>query len=299
MRIPAISFGAALLIASSAFAQQKPLERLQSNIERITQSINAQWGIYIKCLETGEEIAIHADDQMETMSVIKIPLLVESFRQIEAGKFSLTDRVTLTDAMKRPGTGVIRSMDAGAHLTIKDMLTMMIIVSDNTATEEMYNKAGGLDPVNKLMDQYGYKSIRAMAIPKPWFDKLAASDREKFVLEGKNPFGLSTPREMGHLIEKIRKGEAVSKNASEMMMQMLRGQVYTTRLPKYVTGFRVAHKTGDFLPYVANDVGVMESRDRNIVICVFANRHTGVGTLLEDAEGRIAELIANYYGGHN
>ena len=68
MRIPAISFGAALLIASSAFAQQKPLERLQSNIERITQSINAQWGIYIKCLETGEEIAIHADDQMETMS---------------------------------------------------------------------------------------------------------------------------------------------------------------------------------------------------------------------------------------
>lgn len=299
MRIPAISFGAALLIASSAFAQQKPLERLQSNIERITQSINAQWGIYIKCLETGEEIAIHADDQMETMSVIKIPLLVESFRQIEAGKFSLTDRVTLTDAMKRPGTGVIRSMDAGAHLTIKDMLTMMIIVSDNTATEEMYNKAGGLDPVNKLMDQYGYKSIRAMAIPKPWFDKLAASDREKFVMEGKNPFGLSTPREMGHLIEKIRKGEAVSKNASEMMMQMLRGQVYTTRLPKYVTGFRVAHKTGDFLPYVANDVGVMESRDRNIVICVFANRHTGVGTLLEDAEGRIAELIANYYGGHN
>ena len=299
MRIPAISFGAALLIASSAFAQQKPLERLQSNIERITQSINAKWGIYIKCLETGEEIAIHADDQMETMSVIKIPLLVESFRQIEAGKFSLTDRVTLTDAMKRPGTGVIRSMDAGAHLTIKDMLTMMIIVSDNTATEEMYNKAGGLDPVNKLMDQYGYKSIRAMAIPKPWFDKLAASDREKFVLEGKNPFGLSTPREMGHLIEKIRKGEAVSKNASEMMMQMLRGQVYTTRLPKYVTGFRVAHKTGDFLPYVANDVGVMESRDRNIVICVFANRHTGVGTLLEDAEGRIAELIANYYGGHN
>ena len=274
---------------------QKPIDRLQSNIERITKSLNARWGIYVKCLETGEEIAIHADEQMETMSVIKIPLLVESFRQIEAGKFALTDRIKLTDEMKRPGTGVIRSMDAGANLTIKDMLTMMIIVSDNTATEAMYDKVGGPPAVNALMDQYGYKSIRAMAIPKPWFDKLASSDREKFVLEKKNPFGLSSPREMGHLLEKIKKGEAVSKSASEQMMQMLRGQVYTTRLPKYVTGFRVAHKTGDFLPYVANDVGVMESRDRNIIICVFTFGHTGVGTLLEDAEGRIAELIANYF----
>src|SRR5579883_2044150 len=76
---------ATLLIATSAFAQQKPLERLQTNIEKLTQSYNAKWGIYIKCLETGEEIAIHADDTFDTMSVIKIPLMVESFRQIEAG----------------------------------------------------------------------------------------------------------------------------------------------------------------------------------------------------------------------
>ena len=51
--------------------------------------MNAKWGIYIKCLETGEEIALNADEQMDTMSVIKIPLMVEAFRQIEAGKFKL------------------------------------------------------------------------------------------------------------------------------------------------------------------------------------------------------------------
>src|ERR1051325_4026079 len=126
-----------LALAAGAQPQQplQPVARLQSNIERITKSVNAEWGIYIKCLETGEEIAINADRQMDTMSVIKIPLMVEAFRQIGAGKFALTDRVSLTDAAKRPGTGIIRSLDAGVGLTVKDLLTLMIIVSDNTATD--------------------------------------------------------------------------------------------------------------------------------------------------------------------
>src|SRR4030081_3075149 len=87
-----------LLLLSQGYAQQQPatpLARLQANIERITNSIHADWGIYIKCLETGEEIAINADKQMETMSVIKIPLMVEAFRQMDAGKFKLEDGVTL------------------------------------------------------------------------------------------------------------------------------------------------------------------------------------------------------------
>src|SRR5438067_13846755 len=126
-----------------------PLAVLRGNIERISLSLSAKWGIYMKCLETGEEIGRNADDQMDTMSVIKIPLMVEAFRQIEAGKFALSDRVTITDSAKRPGTGVIRSMDAGANLTTKDLLTLMIIGSDNPATDLMYEKAGGVEPVNR------------------------------------------------------------------------------------------------------------------------------------------------------
>jgi beta-lactamase class A len=290
----------AALMAALGLAQNQPLDRLKSNIERTTKSINAKWGIYMKCLETGEEIAINADDQMETMSVIKIPIMVEAFRQIEEGKFALTDRITLTDADKRPGTGVIRSLDPGVNLTIKDLLTLMIIVSDNTATDLMYGKIGGPAAVNRLMDIYGFKTIRATTTGKEWFDALAkAPSRDAFHAGGKHPFGLSSPREMGKLLEKIKKGEAVNAKASEQMLQIMRGQVYATRLPKYVTGFRVPHKTGDFLPYVGNDVGILESRDRNIVLCVFTAHHYGVGTYLEDAIGRVAELVANYYGGHN
>src|SRR6185295_20068298 len=113
----------AMLGGGAAAAQQqaqKPLERLEANILRITRSVNADFGIYLKCLETGEEIAINADQQMDTMSVIKIPLMAEAFRQIEAGKFALADRITLTEEGKRPGTGIIRSLDNGVQLTIKD-----------------------------------------------------------------------------------------------------------------------------------------------------------------------------------
>jgi len=276
--------------------QVTPLARLQANIDRITRSVNAKWGIYIKCVETGEEIAINADETMDTMSVIKIPLMAEVFRQIEAGKFSLTDRVTLKESDRRPGTGVIRSLDAGASLTIKDLITLMIIVSDNSATDMLFEKVGGVEPVNKLMQSYGLTTIKATAPSDVWFKALRAEpDLWKFHTEGKTPYGLSSPRDMGKLLEKIHKGDVVTKQASEQMLQIMRGQVYSSRLPKYVTGFRVPHKTGDFLPYIGNDVGILESANRHIVISVFTARHDGIGPNLEDAIGRIAEQVANYF----
>ena len=289
------------LICRPVAAQQQqtitPINRLQSNIERITRSVNAKWGIYIKCIETGEEIAINADETMDTMSVIKIPLMAEVFRQIEAGKFALSDRVTLKDSEKRPGTGVIRSLDAGAILTIKDLITLMIIVSDNSATDMLFEKVGGIEPVNKLMQSYGLSTIKATGPSDNWFKALRAEpDTWKFHTEGKTPYGLSSPRDMGKLLEKINKGECISKQASEQMLQIMRGQVYSSRLPKYVTGFRVPHKTGDFLPYIGNDVGILESANRHIVISVFTARHNGIGPNLEDAIARIAEQVANYFG---
>ena len=292
---------AALVIGNENLAFQQPqqvtpLARLQANIERITRSVNAKWGIYIKCIETGEEIALNADETMDTMSVIKIPLMAEVFRQIEAGKFALTDRVTLKETEKRPGTGVIRSLDAGASLTIKDLITLMIIVSDNSATDMLFEKVGGVDPVNKLMQSYVLSTIKATGPSDVWFKALRAEpDLWKFHTEGKTPYGLSSPRDMGKLLEKIQKGEVVSKQASEQMLQIMRGQVYSSRLPKYVTGFRLPHKTGDFLPYIGNDVGILESPNRHIVISVFTARHNGIGPNLEDAIGRIAEQVANYF----
>ena len=89
-----------LVVASTMLNAQQPtaLQRVTASIERTTRSVNATWGIYVKSLETSEEIAIDADHQMETMSTIKIPLMVEVLEQIKAGKFALTDKYTFVQA---------------------------------------------------------------------------------------------------------------------------------------------------------------------------------------------------------
>jgi beta-lactamase class A len=288
------------MLADPAAAQAPdstaPLDRLRSNIERITRGVNARWGIYIKCLENGEEIALGADEPMDTMSVIKIPLMVEAYRQIEAGTIKLDDRYTLKDEDKRPGTGVIRTLDAGATLSIKDLITLMNTVSDNTATDLLFARVGGIDPVNALMAQYGLKSIRATGTTDAWFKALReAGDAARFHAEAKTPFGLASPRDLGRLLEKIARGEAVSPNASEAMLKVMRQQVYRSRIPRYVTGYVIPHKTGDFLPYIGNDVGLLEGPRHRVVLVVFTARHYGVGAQLEDAIGRVAEQVADYY----
>jgi beta-lactamase class A len=284
-------------VAAQSPAAPAPLDRLRSNIERITRGVNARWGVYVKCLETGEEIALGADEPMDTMSVIKIPLMVETYRQVEAGKFKLDDRYTLKDEDKRPGTGVIRTLDAGASLTIKDLITLMNTVSDNTATDVLFARVGGVEPVNALMSGYGLSSIRATGTTDVWFKALRESgDPAKFHAEAKTPFGLASPRDIGRLLEKIARGEAVSPKASEAMLAIMRQQVSRSRIPRYVTGYAIPHKTGDFLPYIGNDVGLLESPGRRIVLVIFTAKHYGSGANLEDAIGRVAEQVADYYG---
>ena len=287
---------ALFLTAALQTQQQTPLQRLQASIERTTKSINATWGIYVKSLETSEEIALDADRQMETMSTIKIPLMVEAFEQMKAGKFRLTDKYTFAQADSQPGTGIIQRLDPGAALTVKDLITLMVIVSDNTATEVLYRMVGGIDAVNRRMDAMGLKSTRAMSLPTAWFAALrAAPSSEQLYREGKHPFGLSTPREMGRLLEMMERGTLVDKASSDLMLQIMRGQLYRTRIPRYVTGYRVPHKTGDFLPFVGDDVGMLEADGRTIVVSIFTGNHFGSGEALEKAIGLVAKEVADYY----
>jgi len=275
---------------------QTPLQRLEASIVRTTRSVNATWGIYVKSLETGEEIAIDADRQMETMSTIKIPLMVEVLEQTKAGKFALTDKYTFVQADSQPGTGTIQRLDPGAVMTVKDLITMMIIVSDNTATEVLYRMVGGPEAVNRRMDALGLRHTRAMNVPSRWFPSLrSAPTAEQFYREGKYPFGLTTPREMGQLLEMMERGTLVDKNASDLMLRIMRGQLYRTRIPRYVSGYTIPHKTGDFLPYVGDDVGMLEAPGRTIVISVFTGNHFGSGEALENAIGLVAKEVADYF----
>jgi beta-lactamase class A len=320
MALPVRLLLVATLLAAPepSFAERPPLSWLQDKIEFLTRHVNAEWGIYVKSLDTGEEIALDADTVFDTMSVIKIPIMVEAFRQIEAGKLSLADRVTIRESDMRFGTGILRSLDPGAVVTLKDVLMLMNIVSDNTATDIAYEKVGGPARVTAAMRALGFKTIETRHTSFEWFRALSAAadpsyaeldplqlfrkggagdaaSRWKFHTEARTPYGLSSAREMGLLLEKIYRNEVASKASCELMIDMLGRQVYSTRLPRYLGGYRVPHKTGDFLPFIGNDVGYILSPQIHLVVVVFDRRHRGDPVAFEDTIGRIAEAAKNFF----
>src|SRR5689334_6291094 len=149
--------------------------QLRSNIQSIMDGVNARWGIYIKNIDTGDEIAINADHVMETMSVIKIPILVEAFQQIHDGKFKLDDRVDWNDNRRRWGTGLLQILDSGMQPTVKDYMTLMITVSDNSGTDVMLEKIGGPAAVDASMKKLGLTTIHMPGTTFDWFRALASA----------------------------------------------------------------------------------------------------------------------------
>src|SRR5215831_7312779 len=161
-----------LLVAVPAMCQttpQQPLDLLKAKLETIAHGVSADWGIYIKSLDTGEEIAISADSVMDTMSAIKIPLLVDVYRQIDAGKIDSAERIVMKTADKRFGTGVLRTLEPGLNLSLRDVLMLMIIQSDNTGTDMAFARAGGPAHVTQTMHQMGLNSILASGTTFEWF----------------------------------------------------------------------------------------------------------------------------------
>jgi beta-lactamase class A len=163
----------------------------------------------------------------------------------------------------------------------------------------LYRMVGGPDAVNARMQALGLKTTRAMNVPSTWFPALrAAPTTEQFYRDGQFPFGWSTAREMGTLLEMMERGTLVDKPSSDLMLRIMRGQLYRTRIPRYVTGYTIPHKTGDFLPYVGDDVGMLEGGGRTIILTVFTGNHFGSGEMLENAIGLVAKDVADYFGYH-
>src|SRR5262245_27519323 len=307
-----------LAAAPAGAAERAPLSALQDRIEFLTRHVNAEWGIYVKSLDTGEEVALDADAVFDTMSVIKIPIMVEAFRQIEAGKHSLCDRVTVQESDMRFGTGILRSLDPGASVTLKDVLMLMNIVSDNTATDIVYAKVAVPARVTAAMRELGFKTTESRMTSFEWFRALAATadpsyatlvpldlfrkgpagdaaSRWKFHTEARAPYGLSSAREMGLLLERIYRNEVASKASCELMIDMMGRQVYSTRLPRYLSGYRVPHKTGDFLPVIGNYVGYSLSPAIHVVIVVFDRKRRGDPVAFGDTTGGIAEAAKTFF----
>src|SRR6476646_5844159 len=326
MRLKSFLVALALLmfvLSSSAqtAAAPKPIDLLKQKLEQISAGVSADWGVYIKSLDSGEEIAINADKVMDTMSAIKIPLLVDVYRQVDAGKINTADRFAMKTADKRFGTGVLRTLDAGLNLSFRDALELMIIQSDNSATDMAFARVGGPAHVSQTMRELGLQSITATGTSFDWFralaeagdpsysklspeelftkgfpEKLTDADVERFHFEGKHPYGLASARDMGRLLEMMAMNKAASEKSCKEMLRMMGQQQMRTRIPRFMLDdANTPHKTGDFPPYIANDVGLIQTPSARVVVVFFSAHHRGFYSELEDAIGRMSEEVLCYF----
>jgi beta-lactamase class A len=151
--------------------------KLRSEILKISKDVKGQFGFFMKHLESGKEIAIDADKIFPLGSVFKVPLMVEVFRQVDAGLISMDEKIKLEPRNMCIGSGILQYLSPGLELTVRDLLTLMIIATDNTASEMLWKRVG-IQSVNMLIRDLG---LAKTSIYLPW--------REGFLLSmGKGPF---------------------------------------------------------------------------------------------------------------
>jgi len=290
---------------------------LQGYVTRELNGLQARSSIYAKHLASGKTVELRADVPMNTLSVIKIPVMILAFRDAEAGKLKLGERYTIRPEDLRRGSGLLQTFDVGLSPTYRDLIEQMIITSDNTATDIMIRTVG-LARVNAMLAELGFRETRLNRTAGDLFREVwiradakhasmtdrevydrgfpsdAESSRRSFTLEGDSTrwLGRTTAREMATMLEGILNAKYASKLSSEVMVGMLRRQFYASRLPQRIQ-FRasVAHKTGDWPPIAGNDVGIIFYPGGPSIVSVFTNQNTGDFFELESTLGRIAERV--------
>ena len=242
------------------------------------EALGGDTGVYVKSLATGETFARGADQPVVAASVIKIPVMIEAFRAQEAGELRFDELHALADAERMPSCGTLKAMHTGIGMTLLDLVRLMIIVSDNTATNILIRRLG-IERINATLRELGCERT---TLRRLLFDREAAERGLENTI---------TAREMGMLLEKLWRGEIVSPEASAAMMDILLDQRLNGKLPFYLHArdIRIAHKTGEDAG-VTHDVGVIFGKEP-LVVC-FVGEHVDVPAyerLMQDAARVLCE----------
>jgi len=297
-----LTLGAGLAAAESpapSLDARQPDRPLEERLAALAASHHGHVSLYAVQLNTGRTVAVDADRPVQTASVIKLAILFEAMERVRAGKAHWDEKLTLAKGDAVSGSGVLTFFDTPLTLTLKDVLTMMVIVSDNTATNLAIDRFG-VDAVNAriawlgLKDTHLYKKIgKPAAGPMP-------ADQPKFGL------GKTTAREMASIMERIglcQLGEAGESSQPgdapicQVALTMLRNQFYRETIPRYLekldsseTGSGIASKTGS-LNAVRNDVAIVTGRSGPMVLSIFTYENEDKSwTVDNQAEMIIARL---------
>lgn len=293
--------GLVAAVVGVAAAQAPQATALHAILTRAAADFPGRAGIWVKHVTTGETAGVRDGETFNSASVIKIPVLVLAFQMAERGEINLDERITIRKQDIRGGSGIFRYHDAGLQPTFRDVLLQMVITSDNTATDLSIAKVGGVAKVNAWLKQKGYadgqRLVQTTGDLFAKYNALAPADDRNGKTNTDKSYWLGeiTPKSIGLMFEGIEKKTMASAASCDAMLRMLRAQQAGQRRLNHFIQAPVAHKTGDFPPVLANDVGIIYARSGPIVVSFLGNAITGNYGEAEDRIGRAAQQIVEYF----
>jgi beta-lactamase class A len=256
-------------------------QKLKSELRHIDQELDGVMAVAVKDLTSGEEFLIRGDEIMPQASSIKIAVLAELYLQAQQGKLKLTDEYVVRKDDLVGESYIMGGLTPGVtRLTLRDLATMMIAVSDNSATNVLIDRVG-MENVNAMLEGMGFHNTR---LRRKMLDlKAAAEGREN----------VSTAREMMTLLETVYAGKLLNKEMTADFIKMLSTHKESSMLQGLPDDAVAANKPGE-LEAVRNDSGIVLVKNRPYILCVMT------AYLRDEREGsaairKIAALTYSYF----
>ena len=227
--------------------RSKPRQRLVAHLDELAAGFSGKLALYVKDLGTGETVERAADAIFPTASCIKVFVLLELMRRVHRGDFILEQRVPVLASQQAGGSGVLKDLDVGLELTLRDTATLMIVLSDNTATNLLVDLLG-LEAINTTIAGLGLEKTRM-------FNKI---DFEA-IGDDVHRLAVTTAREFGSALEQVARGTFLDGASCEVIIDIMQRQQYLDLLPrnlpynpyarelKLPQALRIANKTGFYM----------------------------------------------------
>lgn len=235
----------------------------------------------IKNLKTGECASYNENVVIPAASLIKIPIMAEIFGQVKAGKLSLRQRIVVTEKDKTDFS-ILAMLEAGNQYSINDLLTLMVVLSDNTAANLLIDIAG-FDPIN---ERIGCLKLKNTVLHRKMMDfhPGMAVERENWTTAG----------DMARLLEQLYRGEVIDEAASASMLEIMKQQLDRSMMRLYIPDETViAHKTGE-LDGLAHDAGIIYQATGDYILVVFTWDAVH-NNLARQSVGFIAKAAYDYF----
>jgi D-alanyl-D-alanine carboxypeptidase (penicillin-binding protein 5/6) len=267
-------------------------DELSNAIQPLIDAHEGDVTVAVKNLKTGESFEYHADKVMPTASLIKFPLMIAAYDAMKSGKLDEDRMIALKESDKVPGSGILTEhFSPGATISLGDAIHLMIVYSDNTATNLVIDQVG-LKEAAALMDRLG--------VPETKLNSQVFRRDTSIFPERSKKYGLgsTTAADMVKLLETLSAGELVDKAASKKMLDHLYACEDKLKFRRYLPNAKLAHKSGS-INEVRCEAGLIDTPTGPVALCVLTNENKdqswGDDNAAEILCGRIARAAYRHF----